>query len=318
MKETIIISVITPSYNQGPFLAETIESVIGQEGNFSLDYLIIDGGSKDNSVEIIKKYENMIKEQRWDIKCKNITYRWLSEKDKGQADALAKGFRLAGGEILTWLNSDDTYLPGTLETVASCFRENPGTALLYGDAYYCDTSGGIVGRYPTEDFDLDKLAYFNFICQPSTFFRREAFEEVGGLDSTLHYAIDYDLFVRIGKRFDCRYLSQFLSTYRLHEESKTVQEESLLANHEEALRLTRKYYNWAPMNRVYGACYYWCLARMPHPITRFRLPIIAMALFCSLLRYLWLNRGLRLKDLKLLNSANVRKIFKERMEILQG
>jgi len=318
MENKIVISIITPSYNQGEFLAETIESVIRQEGDFYLDYLIVDGGSNDGSVEIIKHYEHLLNERSLKVKCKGIRYRWLSEKDHGQADALMKVFRLAEGGILAWLNSDDTYMPGTLEAISSFFRENPDTALLYGDAHYCNTAGEIIGRYPTEEFDLKKLAYCNFICQPSTFFRKEAFEAVGGLDDSLHFAMDYDLFVKICKHFTCRYLPQFFSKYRLHEASKTVRDDVLFENHEEVLRLALKYFDWAPLNRVYGACNYYCLSRLPKSLARLRFLIMGTTLCCTLARSLWLNRGLRREDLKLLNSANLRKIFKERMEILRG
>jgi glycosyltransferase involved in cell wall biosynthesis len=316
--KTTTISVVTPSYNQARFLAETIESVIGQEGGFCIDYVIVDGGSQDNSVAIIERYENLLNDQRWDIKCRAIRYRWLSEKDRGQTDALAKGFRMGKGEILAWLNSDDTYLAGTLETVAAFFRDNPGTALLYGDAHYCDMAGEIIGRYPTEDFDFHKLAWFNFFCQPSTFVRHEVFDAVGGLDDTLQYAMDYDLFVKIGKRFPCRYIPQFFSKYRLHGTAKTVLDSVLFENYEEALRVARKHFGWAPLNRVYGSCYYYCLSRFPRLPRILRLPVISAALICALARSLWLNRGLRREDLRLLNLTNFRKIFKERMEILRG
>jgi len=318
MTDALVISVITPSYNQGEFLEETLASVLSQEGNFHLDYLIIDGGSNDNSVEIIKRYEKLLDEQRWQVRCCGITYRWLSEKDRGQTDALSKGFRLAKGEILAWLNSDDVYLPGTLQSVAAFFRDNPTIALLYGEAHYCDSDGEIIGRYPTGGFDLGKLAYFNFFCQPSTFFRSEAFEAVGGLDDTLHYAMDYDLFVKIGKQFPCRYLPRFFSKYRLHDMSKTVRNDVLFENHEEVLHLALKHFGWAPLPRVYGSCNYYCLAGLPGVLTRVRLIVIAASLFCTLFRSLWLNRGLRKEDLKLLRLENFQKISRERMEILRG
>jgi len=313
-----VISIITPSYNQDSFLPQTIESIIGQEGDFYLDYIIIDGASRDSSVTIIKHYAKLLEEKIWDIKCNGINYRWLSEKDRGQAHALMKGFSLAEGEIFAWLNSDDLYLPGTLQTTAVFFQENLSNSFLYGDAHYCDTEGKIVGRYPAEEFDLEKLAYFNFICQPSTFFRRKAFEDVGGLDESLHFTLDYDLFIKIGKRFRCCYMPQVFSKYRLHGTSKTVRSDDLLEYHEEILYLTLKHFNWAPLNQVYGFCYYYCLSRLPVFLKKFRFLMIGSALFCAILRSLWLNHGLHRKDLKLLKLTNLRKIFKERMEILHG
>jgi glycosyltransferase involved in cell wall biosynthesis len=318
MANNLVISIITPSYNQKSFLAQTIESVIGQKGDFFLDYIIVDGESDDGSIEIIKHYARLLDEKKWDIRCRDIRYRWISEKDHGQSDALMKGFLLAEGEILAWLNSDDLYLPGTLQTIAVFFRENHATTLLYGDSLYCDTEGEVIGRYPTESFEFEKLAYFNFICQPSTFFRKEAFKSVGGLDDTLCYAMDYDLFVRIGKQFPCCYLPHIFSKYRLHESSKTMCAEDLYENHEEVLLLAMKHFGWAPLNRIYGSCNQYCQTRLPGFLKKSRLLVIIAAFFCTVFRSLWLNRGLRRDDLKLLRLANFRKILKDRAEILRG
>ena len=138
------------------------------------------------------------------------------------------------------------------------------------------------------------------------------------MDETLHYAMDYDLFVRIGKQFACTYLPQFFSKYRLHEISKTVFSDDLFEYHEEILHLALKHFDWAPLNQVYGSCNYHCLARLPDFLKKFRLVVIVSAIFCTIPRSLWLNRGLRREDLKLLKLANFRKVFKERMEILHG
>lgn len=318
MRKPVTISIVTPSYNQGSFLAETIESVIGQEGDFRIDYVIVDGASTDDSVEIIRQYAALLETGAWPVKCLGVSLRWKSEKDNGQTDALKKGFALAEGEILAWLCSDDVYLPGALQAIAGSFRDNPTASLLYGDAYYCDTEGAIIGRYPVEDLDLDRLAYFNFFCQPSTFFRREAFEAVGGLDESLNFAMDYDLFVRLVKRFSCQRLPRFLSKYRLHEASKTIRDDVLYENHEEALRLSLKYFDWAPLNVVYGSCNYYCLVRFPRFLTRSRIIVIFAALVCMVFRSLRLNRGVRKNDLRLLTFNNFRKLFKTRMQILTG
>ena len=312
------ISIVTPSYNQGEFLAQTIESVISQAGDFSIDYIIVDGGSTDNSIEIIKRYESILHDQHWPVACKSITYRWLSEKDRGQTDALLKGFRMANGTIFSWLNSDDVYLPGALQSAARIFSDYPETGLLYGDAHYCDREGAVIGRYRTEEFDYGKLAWFNYICQPSTFFRKKVFEAVGGLDDTLQFAMDYDLWIKIGKRFPCRYLPEFLAAYRLHESSKTIRNESLYENSEEALRLAIKYFDWAPLTRVYNSCNFSCRARLPVFLSRCKSVIIVATVICTVLRSLQLNRGIRRNDLMLLNMANFSKLFKSRVEIMTG
>jgi glycosyltransferase involved in cell wall biosynthesis len=318
MKPAYLISVVTPSFNQGEYLSETIRSVISQKGDFLIDYIIVDGASSDNSVEIIRHYERLLVEGNWPVYCDGIRFRWLSEEDKGQAYALMKGFRMAEGEVLAWLNSDDTYLPGALQSAANLFRDDPEIGLLYGAAYYCDAAGATIGKYRTEDFGLGKLAYSNIICQPSTFFRKNTFEAVGGLDETLQFAMDYDLWVRIASRFPCRYLPQVLSTYRLHEASKTIRALTLYENSEEALRLAMKYFRWAPLTRVYNSCNFFCRARLPGVIAGNKLALMVATLICTVIRSLWLNRGVSSKDLALLSRENFRKLSKSRIEIMTG
>ncbi len=311
-------SIITPSYNQGAFLAQTIESVIGQAGDFCIDYIIVDGGSSDCSVEIIKQYDSLLQRGEWPVNCRGITYRWLSERDRGQTDALMKGFRTAQGAVLAWLNSDDTYVPGTLQTAAAFFEDHPDAGLMYGDATYCDASGNTIGSYRTRDFDLDRLASANIICQPAAFFRRTAFDAAGGLDASLCFAMDYDLWIRIGRHFPCHHISRLLATYRLHENSKTVNSETLIRNSEESLEVTRRHFDWAPLTRVYSLCRTICLARLPGVFCRSRLVVTAAASVCTLFRSIILNRGFRCNDLKLLNRENFSKLFKSRIEIMTG
>ena len=311
-------SIVTPSYNQGQFLAETIESVLSQEGDFSIDYHIVDGGSTDDSVDIIRHYDALLQRGEWPVKCRGIRYRWISEKDNGQTDALMKGFRMSVGEVLAWLNSDDTYLPGALQTAADFFRNHSDTGLLYGDAQYCDENGAGIGNYRTAEFDLEKLASVNFICQPAAFFRRAAFEAVGGLDGTLQFAMDYDLWIRIGRRFPCCHVPCLLATYRLHEASKTINSDTLIRNSEESLAVSIRHFDWAPLTRVYTSCRTLCSARLPGVFGRSRMSVAAAATVCALFRSLALNRGFHRNDLKLLNRENFRKLFKSRIEIMTG
>jgi glycosyltransferase involved in cell wall biosynthesis len=317
-KEDEVFSIVTPSYNQAEYLAATIESVLSQQGDFSIDYLIMDGGSSDGSVEIIKRYQALLQRGEWPLRCRGIRYRWVSEKDRGQTDALSRGFEGAEGEIFAWLNSDDVYLPGALQAAADEFRNHPETGLVYGDAYYCNGAGESIGKYNTAAFSLDRLAWFNFICQPSSFFHREAFERAGGLDLSLQFAMDYDLWVRIGKKYPCRYLPRFLSSYRLHETSKTIRDDTLFRNAEEALSLVQKHFGWAPLNRIYNSCTPCCRGKMPEFLVRRRAVVTGAALICSVLRWIWLNRGGSRRDLQLFNGENIRKIFKSRIEIMTG
>ncbi len=313
-----VLSIITPSYNQGAFLAETIESVISQQGDFFIDYIIVDGGSSDNSVDVIKRYDSLLKTGQWPITCRGIALRWMSEKDNGQTDALMKGFRMVQGEILAWLNSDDTYLPGALQSAVDFFIAEPDVALVYGDASYTDAAGSVISSYRTAEFDLVKLASANIICQPAAFFRRTAFEEVGSLNETLHFAMDYDLWIRLGRRFACHHIHQPLANYRLHETSKTINSDTLIRNSEESLEITRRHFGWAPLTRVYTSCHIRCSARLPNIIARSKFAVTSSAVVCSLFRYLYLNHGFHRNDLILLNRENFSKLFKSRIEIMTG
>lgn len=311
----VTISIITPSYNQASYLAATIESVLSQEGQFHLDYIIIDGNSSDGSQDIIKYYQGLLDRKEWPVGCASINLRWHSEPDEGQSDALSKGFCMAKGEIFAWLNSDDLYQAGTLQAITGAFRQSPAVALVYGGALYSDATGAILGRYPSEPFNVNRLAFFNFIPQPSTFFQKTAYQAVGGLDTSLHFAMDYDLTIRICTQFPIRYMPQILSHYRLHESAKTERADVLLKNHEEGLRVAIKYFSWAPLNRVYGCCACYCQQKLT-ALKQYRFLLIVISICCAISRSLWANRGINLRDLQLLNRKNFSKLFKSRREIL--
>jgi glycosyltransferase involved in cell wall biosynthesis len=206
------INITTPSFNQGNFLEQTIQSVLDQAYP-NLEYIIIDGGSADGSVDIIRKYE------------KKLSY-WVSEKDKGQSDAINKGFRRASGEILAWLNSDDCYLPGTLERVADFFSSHPAVDLVYGDLLLIDSSGKTLGIRKVVPYNYTLALYgLSAVPQPSAFFRRRALDVVGLLDEELHYQMDIEFFLRFGKRgLNIKHLPVPLAMFRLHAQSKTVSE----------------------------------------------------------------------------------------------
>ncbi len=206
------ISVITPSYNQGNFLEHTIKSVIEQ--NYpNLEYIIIDGGSTDNSVDIMKKYEH------------NIDY-WISEKDNGQTDAIMKGFQKATGQYLAWLNSDDTYLQNCLLNVGDILAKNPDIDIIYGDYVITDVSGNTLLKKKEIPFDYNILLHgVNFIGQPTTFFSRDILERSGGLKTDLDYYMDWEFWLRAanhGAKF--KHIKKYLATYRYHAVSKTVKD----------------------------------------------------------------------------------------------
>ena len=182
---TSTFTIVTPSYNQGRFIRQTIDSVLLQ-GYPDLDYWVIDGGSTDDTVKILKGYGKRVN--------------WLSEKDNGQADAINKGFARAKGEILAWLNSDDYYEPGTLKKVATYFDSHPEVDFLFGDMNFVDEKGS----HPQQcnylsDYSFARLLKYCYICQPSVFFRRSVLKKVGYLDTHYTYAFDYDYWLRIGE-----------------------------------------------------------------------------------------------------------------------
>jgi glycosyltransferase involved in cell wall biosynthesis len=203
------ISVITPSFNQGHFLRETIESVLDQKYS-NLDYIIMDGGSTDNSVQIIKHFEKYLSH-------------WVSEPDRGQTDAINKGFRLASGDVLTWLNADDLYFEDTLATVGAAFQKYRED-VIYGD-YVLITQNGktFLKRYEIP-FDFNIMLYgVNFIGQPSAFFKRSLLDRFGFLNESYQYAMDHEFWLRIasgGGTF--RHIKHLLGKYRYHSDSKTV------------------------------------------------------------------------------------------------
>jgi glycosyltransferase involved in cell wall biosynthesis len=204
-----LVSVVTPSFNQGAFIAETIESVLGQEGA-RIEYLVVDGGSTDATLEVLRGYGDRV--------------RWISEPDQGQADAINKGWRQTSGEIIAWLNADDVYLPGAVRQVVEVFASRPQVDAVYGDCDYVDAAGRRLEPYPTRPYDYLALVREarNYIPQPATFLRRTVLESVGFLDESLHYAMDFDYWLRLGLRHVFNYLPVRLALTRLHSGAKSV------------------------------------------------------------------------------------------------
>ena len=204
-----LVSVVTPSFNQAQFLRQSIESVLAQ-GYPNLDYLVVDGGSTDGSLEILRSYGDRI--------------RWISEPDAGQADAIAKGFERTEGEILAWINSDDVLLPNALERVVGEFERSATVGLVYGNGLLIDERGESLGLFPwIEPFDLWRLVYLtDYILQPSAFFRRRDYDAVGGLDTSLHFAMDWDLWIRLAGVCDVGFFDGApLACSRIWEDTKT-------------------------------------------------------------------------------------------------
>jgi glycosyltransferase involved in cell wall biosynthesis len=201
------ISIITPSYNQGQYIEETIRSVLLQ--NYpNLEYIIIDGGSTDNSVEIIQKYAD------------RLAY-WVSEPDKGQSQAILKGFARATGDIMAWINSDDIYAPGSLMAVAAAAIQQPLAAWFAGR---CDTleNGKVIKRGKRWHGGLEIWYIRDILMQPGVFWRKTLWQTNGGLDETLHYSFDYELWLRFAAVQPFPFwISQCVAFYRSHTATKT-------------------------------------------------------------------------------------------------
>lgn len=229
------ITVVTPSYNQGIYIERTIQSVLSQNIE-ELEYIIMDGGSTDNTIDILKKYgERLI---------------WKSEKDKGQTDAVNKGIRAASGDIIGWLNSDDIYYPGAIVKIKKIFEEYPGVNVVYGNANHIREDDSIIEEYYTEDFNYERLKDVCFICQPSLFFRKKLVDQYGYLDDTLQYCMDYDYWLRLGKGEQFFRLNDLIAGSRLYEDNKTLGARRKV--HEEMLVMQEKNLGKASEKWIYN------------------------------------------------------------------
>jgi glycosyltransferase involved in cell wall biosynthesis len=209
-KRAPVVSIITPSYNQANYLEETIQSVLGQTYP-NIEYILIDGASSDKSLDVIKKYAD------------KLAY-WVSEKDKGQTDAINKGFARAHGEIIAWLNSDDTLEPHAVAEAVAFLDEHPEVGLVYGDANYIDEKDRVIGRFPAAQTDLTKLRRgYVHIPQQASFFRKALWDLVGPLDDSFFFAMDYDLWTRLAAVSELHYLEgRTWANFRLHADAKTI------------------------------------------------------------------------------------------------
>lgn len=203
-----LVSIITPSFNQAAFLETTLCSVLEQDYP-NIEYLVVDGASTDGSVEIIKKYANRL---AW----------WVSEKDKGQAEAINKGLARAKGEYVAWVNSDDHYFPGAVKAAVEVFTQHKEAALVYGDVAAIDASGNIFNRMTYGNWGLEGLMCFKIIGQPSVFLRRAALEKAGYLDMKYHFMLDTQLWLRVAQHGEMVYVPQVLSAARYHADAKNV------------------------------------------------------------------------------------------------
>jgi len=204
------ISIVTPSYNQGKFLERTILSILNQ--NYpNLEYIIMDGGSNDNSVEIIRKYK------------KYITY-WQSKKDSGQAAAIREGFAKSTGDLMAWLNSDDIYLPEVLFKVAKIFKKHPEIDFVFGNIYFINSNDDILEEIRLTKFYFSTLIYEGGnLQQPATFWTRRIYNQAGGIDPNYQFCMDFDFFCRVAEK-DAKFffIREPLAGFRIHKKAKST------------------------------------------------------------------------------------------------
>lgn len=206
---TPLVTVVTPSRNQGAYLEEAIQSVLSQDYP-RVEYIIVDGASNDETLSIIHKYQDRL---AW----------WVSEEDRGQTDAINKGFSHARGEIFAWLNSDDSYLPGAISAAVRAFVSCPDCGLVYGKANYVDVDGNSIGSFPSAQTSLGLLRQgYVHIPQQAAFFQARLWGEAGPLDPSLYFAMDYELWLGIAQRARIKFVPQVWANFRLHDDAKTI------------------------------------------------------------------------------------------------
>jgi glycosyltransferase involved in cell wall biosynthesis len=203
-----LVSIVTPSYNKGTFIEETILSVMNQTYP-NIEYIVTDGCSTDGTLDILRRYEDRLK--------------WISEPDKGQSDAINKGWGMAKGEILAYLNADDTYMPWAIEEAVKYLAGHPSAGMVYGDCNIINGDSQLVGPCVEPRFDfVELLCGWCIIPQPAAFIRRQVIDEVGYLDTSLHMGMDYDLWIRIGFKFEMAHIPKVLANFRMCPGTKSV------------------------------------------------------------------------------------------------
>jgi glycosyltransferase involved in cell wall biosynthesis len=229
------VTIVTPCLNAARFLEQTILSVLNQD-HPRIEYIVMDGGSTDGTLDILKQYEHAL--------------HWQSAPDRGTADAVNRGFALGKGEILGFLNADDLYHPHAVAAAVQYLRENPEAAGVYGDAWWIDQNGAPIAPYPVRDFDRTLLERECFICQPASFFRRGPFESTGGLDPDFNLTFDYDFWLRLTRTFSLRRIDATLADSRMHPANKTLGQREKVFR--ETFKVLKRDCGYVPFHWIYS------------------------------------------------------------------
>jgi glycosyltransferase involved in cell wall biosynthesis len=230
-----LVTIVTPSYNMARYLPETIASVLSQDYP-RIEYIVVDGVSTDETPELLESYGSRL--------------RSITGKDSGPSEAIHRGFSQANGEILAWINADDTYLPGAVRTGVDFLRAHPEIDVVYGEGYWIDENGVRIDRYPTLPFDQRMLERDCFICQPASFFRASAYRR-SGLDPDLGLSFDYDLWIRMakqGSRFAA--IPAYLANSRMHGGAKTLRDREGVFRI--TMELLQRHYGYVPFPWIFG------------------------------------------------------------------
>jgi glycosyltransferase involved in cell wall biosynthesis len=261
------LTIVTPSYNQAPYLAETIRSVLTQEGDFEIEYLVMDGGSTDGSVDIIRTYAEQVAAGRYDVRCAGVSMAWTSQRDAGQSNAINHGLRRATGQIVSFINSDDAYLPGAFQHVVAAFAADPGADFVFGDGDVIGARGELQWEWLSRPYDQKVMtsyhflwnAFTNYIMQQATFWRRRVHNRIGYLDETFHFVMDAEYWIRAAHAgLRLVHLPRKLAVFRLIEGTKSRSSPTVFW--EDYLEIFRRYHGSEALGPFLGF-YYYNLAR---------------------------------------------------------
>jgi glycosyltransferase involved in cell wall biosynthesis len=240
MRPEPLVTIVTPSFNSGRFIEQAIQSVLLQDYP-RIEYLVVDGGSSDETLAILGHEKRRV--------------RFISASDRGTADAVSRGFGMTRGGILAWLNADDYYLPGAVSAAVESLEADPDAGAVYAEALWVDDTGNVLGPYPTvRPYDPAMWSRECPICQPTCFFRRSAYEAIGGLDISLKSVFDYDLWSRMSRSYRFISIPMCAAASRMHSENLSLSRRDLAF--QESLQLLKRHYGYVPLNWIYGSLQY--------------------------------------------------------------